>query len=112
MAITITREFAPADRYIYDFKYCAYANGWAQIDTSQDASYYGTWTNPAQRQIFSYCEGDTTLTQCETDAEYVQALHELVEWNRGAGYWRGIDPGFAPAMREQFTRLGLDSLLH
>lgn len=112
MAITITRKFAPADRYLYDFKVCTYANGWAQIDTRQDASYYGTWTNPERREIFSYCEGDTTLTKCETDAEYVQELQNLVEWSQGAGHWLGIDPGFAPEMRAQFTRLGLDSLLH
>ncbi len=38
----ITREFAPADRYTYDFGLCSYENGWAQVDTAQDASYFGT----------------------------------------------------------------------
>lgn len=55
--MTITREFAPADRYIYDFKYCSTSNGWAQIDTSQDASYFGQWINPAKRLIFCLLRG-------------------------------------------------------
>ena len=86
MSTTITREFCPADRYRYDFGACSYKNGWAQIDTKQDASYYGTWTNPAERKIFSYCEGDTTLTACDTDEEYKQELFKTVQWNRESGY--------------------------
>ena len=57
----ITREFCPGDRYVYDFGLCSYENGWAQVDTAQDASYFGTWANPTRLMIFSYCEGDTTL---------------------------------------------------
>ena len=51
----ITREFAAADRYTYDFGLCSYENGWAQVDTAQDASYFGTWANPTRLMIFSYC---------------------------------------------------------
>ena len=110
MAITRHTDFAPGDRYRYDLRLCN--NGWAQVDTRQDASYYGTWTNPTLRQIFNYCEGDTSLTACDSDAEYVQAIGELVEWSRGAGHWIGIDPGFDVAMRERFTALGLAGFLH
>lgn len=112
MSIEIIRNFSPADRYKYDFRLCTYALGWAQIDTRQDASYYGTWTSPERREIFSYCEGDTTLTRCGTDEEYRQALAEVVRWNQDHGYWIGIDPGFSPAMKERFTALGLAGLLH
>ena len=42
----ITREFCPGDRYVYDFGLCTYEKGWAQVDTAQDASYFGTWANP------------------------------------------------------------------
>jgi hypothetical protein len=101
-----------ADRYVYDFKACTYAKGWAQIDTKQDAPYYGTWTNPQRREIFSYCEGDTTLVRCETDEEYVQEVRECASWNKGAGYWLGIDPGLGAEMRERFETLGLGDLLH
>ena len=43
---TTTREFASADRYRYDFGLCSYENGFSQVDTRQDAWYYGTWANP------------------------------------------------------------------
>lgn len=110
MAITLHRGFEMhSDRYKYDFKLMTYANGWVQIDTKQDASYYGTWTNPERREIFNYCEGDTCLTRCGTDEEYTQAIRENAEWNKGAGYWIGID---ACAMRPRFEQLGLAELLH
>ena len=48
----ITREFGPGDRYVYDFGLCSYENGWAQVDTAQDASYFGTWANPTRLMIF------------------------------------------------------------
>lgn len=101
-----------ADRYKYDFRDCTYANGWAQIDTKQDASYYGTWANPERREIFSYCEGDTTLTRCSTDDEYRQALQELIDWNKSSGYWIGIDCATRPEMRARFESLGFGSELH
>lgn len=50
----ITREFFPADRYVYDFRLCIYAKGWAQIVTAQDASYFGTWSILTRLMIFSY----------------------------------------------------------
>ena len=112
MTIQRITEFAPADRYIYDFRACTYEKGWAQIDTRQDASYYGTWTNPDRRELFNYCEGDTTLTRCDTDAEYIQAVRECADWNKSSGYWIGIDPGFGESMKERFVALGLADLLH
>lgn len=112
MSIKLTREFAPADRYRYDFKYCTYANGWAQVDTRQDASYFGTWTNPYTLKIFNYCEGDTCLTECETADDYRQAIGEMHTWNKDAGYWLGIDPGLNDAMKARFAELGLTELLH
>lgn len=112
MTIERITEFAPADRYIYDFKYCSYKNGWAQVDTTQDASYYGTWANPERREIFTYCEGDTTLVRCDTDDEYRQALREVIDWNKEAGYWLGIDAMCNERMKERFTALGFADVLH
>lgn len=110
MAITLQRGFEVfSDRYKYDFKVMTYANGWAQIDSKQDASYYGTWTNPERREIFNYCEGDTCLTRCDTDEDYIQAIRETADWNKSAGYWIGID---ACVLRPTFERLGLTDLLH
>lgn len=105
-------EFAPADRYVYDFRLCTYARGWAQVDTCQDASYYGTWANPTTREIFTYCEGDTTLIRCVDDAEFVEQMRSVADWNKSSGYWLGIDPGLGEEMRDRFTALGLADLLH
>ena len=110
--IETTRTFASTDRYIYDFEILTYGKGWAQVDTKQDASYFGTWTNPTTLEIFTYCEGDITRTKCETAEEYKAELSRVVDWNKEAGYWLGIDPGFSPEMRERFVGLGLESLLH
>ena len=112
MTIERITGFTPSDRYLYDFGACTYAKGWAQIDTRQDASYYGTWTNPERREIFTYCEGDTTLVRCSTDDDYKQALRDVIAWNKEAGYWLGIDPGFSEAMKNHFVRLGFGEELH
>ena len=47
----ITRDFRPlSDRYSFDCGPCSYANGFAQIDTRQDASYYPIF-NCARRSL-------------------------------------------------------------
>lgn len=107
-----TREFAAGDRYRYDFGLCSYANGWAQIDTAQDASYFGTWANPTKLMIFSYCEGDTTLQEAETPEEFAAALRAIDAWNVNAGYGPArIDPGFDPDMKAAFEAVGLQDML-
>lgn len=109
----ITREFAPADRYLYDLGPCSYENGFAQIDTKQDASYFGTWANPTALVVFSYCEGDTTLKQCETADEFAAEIRAIDAWNVSNGYGHArIDPGFDPAMKAAFELVGLADLLH
>ena len=53
----ITRDFRPlSDRYSFDCGPCSYANGFAQIDTKQDAPWYGGWSSPTQRTIVNFCE--------------------------------------------------------
>ena len=109
----ITREFAPGDRYVYDFDLCSTANGWAQVDTAQDASYFGTWANPTRLLIFTYCEGDTTLKEAESPEEFAAELREIDAWNRAQGYGPArIDPGFDPGTKAAFERVGLGDMLH
>ena len=113
MPVKVTREFCPADRYLYDLKVCTYAKGWAQFDTRQDASYFGNWVNPTARMLFNYAEGDTTLVECDTDEEFVARLRETFEWYAtNDGRRPGIDPGFDESMKAAFERLGLGDLLH
>lgn len=104
-----------ADRYVFDFKFCTYDLGWCQVDTEQDASYYGTWANPTKRHILTFAEGDVKLTKCGTDEEFSDEMRGMAEWHLERGYWRGIDPGInetGATMREHWGRLGLSELLH
>lgn len=106
-------SFSPmTDRYAFDFKTCTPANGWAQLDTKQDASYYGNWINPITRKLVSYCEGDVTLKECETDAEFVAELKVWIDWQKERGYFIGIDGMCRPEIIEAFTRLGFAADLH
>ena len=105
VGIKITREFCPGDRYTYDFGFCSYENGWAQFDTAQDASYFGTWANPTRLMILSYCKGDTTLKEAASPEEFAAELREVDAWNRAHGYGPArIDPGFDPAMKAAFEK--------
>jgi len=113
MAIEITREFVPADRYVYDFGLCSTKNGFAQIDTKQDASYHGNWCCPSKRIVFSYVEGDCTTQIADTDEEFVQLIRESAEWHNANGYGPlRIDPGFDADLKATLVRLGLSDLLH
>ena len=103
----ITREFCAGDRYTYDFCLCSYEKGWAQVDTAQDSSYFGTWANPARLMIFSYCGGDTNLKEAASPEEFFAELREIDTWNRAHGYGPArIDPGFDLAMKSSFEALG------
>ena len=117
MSTTIERGFVHPllveDRYHYDFGRCSLCNGWAQVDTGQDASYFGTWANPTERKIFAYVEGDTIETTCDTDEEYAAELRELKAWNESHGWqFLGIYPGSDAELRAHFDRLELSDLLH
>lgn len=107
------RFFAQADRYVFDFGPCSYKEGFAQVDTAQDASYFGTWASPTARKIVSYAEGDVTIHEAETDEEFVAELRRIDEWNVANGHGNArIDPGFDPAMKAAFEAIGLGDMLH
>ena len=114
MAIEIKRSFiGDAERYLFDFKVCTYAKGWAQFDTRQDASYYGNWINPTTRELLSFAEGDVARTTCDTDEEFVAEVTRAAEWHlANDGKRPGIDPGLGDTMRAHFERLGLGAWLH
>ncbi len=109
-----TRDFRPlTDRYHFDTGPCSYGNGFAQVDSRQDASYYGTWCSPAERTIVSFSEGDVTTTVCETDEEFVAEIRELARWTDEAGHGpMKIDAVCHDELRQAFEKLGLADLLH
>jgi hypothetical protein len=112
MTITISHDFANADRYLYDSKL---PRDFAQLDTSQDASYYGNWASAQRLVLFSYCEGDCTTTQCETVEEFRQELKRFEEFCKRIGYkFHGIDPGWihTDELLQPWRDAGLSHLIH
>ena len=109
----IIRSFEPGDRYRFDFDLCSCARGWAQVDTAQDASWFGTWASPSERTILNFAEGDVTRTLCDTDEEFAATLREIDRWNRDHGYGPArIDPGFDAALKAAFEAVGLGDMLY
>jgi hypothetical protein len=100
------------DRYAFDFKLCTAAKGYAQLDTAQDASYFGNWINPTERRLVSYTEGDITIITCESDEEFVAEVKRTCElYLEHDGERPGIDP-FTDALKAEFVRLGLSEWFH
>lgn len=112
MAITIDREYASASRYLYDSKL---PDDFAQLDTSEDASYYGNWASVKRLVLFSYCEGDCTTTTCETVEEFRDEIAKFQAFCERIGYrFNGIDPGWshADAVLQPWRDAGLAHLIH
>ena len=109
----VLREFAEADRYTYDFGLCSVKNGFAQVDTGQDAWYFGTWANPERLIIFTYAEGDCITTICNAPEEFNAELRKIKTWNEENGHgFRGIDPMGNDKLEGKFKSLDLGDLLH
>lgn len=113
------RDFEPADRYVYDMGRCSCKKGFAQIDTSQDASYFGMWANPFKLAVLTYAEGDVTLQLADSPDEFVHIIRHIRRWNNenGAHGFKGIDPGWpgrpmTTRLAHRFMSLGLGDLLH
>ena len=107
------RDFQPATRYVYDFGCCSYKNGFAQIDTGQDASYFGTWISPDRLMIVCYCEGDITIQKAENEKELVDELGRMKQWNDQNGHkFYGIDPGLDKKFADKFRKIGLGNFLN
>ena len=101
------------DRYRFDHGECSAERGFAQVDTGQDASYFGTWANPTTRQIVSFAEGDITEQTADTDEEFVAELRAIYDWNVASGHgFKGIDAMLNSDIEAAFRRLGCGDLLH
>ena len=112
MMIT-TRLFEPdTDRYSFDFDTCAASKGWAQVDTDQDASYFGNWANPFTLQTVSYAEGDICVHKADNAKEFAEEMIRTQLWHQDYGDWRGIDTMCSPRIEQAFVYLGLGQLFH
>lgn len=103
--------FAEGDRYEFDFGPCSIREGYAQLDTRQDASYYGNWANPTTLVIFSFVEGDCTLTQCDNSEEFAAEIRKMAKWHIDNGYGFGIDPGLSDDRDAAWNAIGLGEFL-
>ena len=99
------------NRYAYDFGLCSSQGDWAQMDTAQDAPWFGQWANPFTRQILCYAEGDRTLIECSTDAELAAELDRIAAFHRENDRWKGIDT-WSVRIRERFAAAGARHLVH
>ena len=90
------KKFMPADRYVFDFKLCAPRDGWAQVDTSQDASYYGTWANPFKLEVITYLEGDIVIKKADNTDEFILIYTQIDVFKRN-------DP-FSQILIEKYLR--------
>lgn len=94
-----------ATRYEFDFGIC---KGWAQVDTTQDASYYGAWIHPEKREFMRFAEGDVDHYFFENDEEMVAFVSEF----KDGGRLIGIDPGLGDYLPAICRAHGLGPYLH
>jgi hypothetical protein len=114
MTITIKKEFFPdpVTRYTYD---SSLPRHFAQIDTCQDASYYGNWASAEALTLISYCEGDVTTTVCTTKEEFAAEVNKLKDFSNRMDYtFKGIDPGWihTDQILQPWRDCGLAHLIH
>ena len=107
----IERSFRSIDRYEFDFKLPKH---FAQLDTAQDAWYYGTWASPKQLQMVNYAEGDITVKAAVAVFEFVQMMRDWHSWALGnsTSFKPGIDPGLNQDRIQEWRDIGLADLLH
>ena len=103
-----------ADRYKFDTGMCSVKNGYAQVDTNQDASYYGTWTNPHKLVMVTFAEGDIDVTTFDDVDEYCKFIRKFAEWHNKHSIrgFLGIDPMLSQSLTDRFKEIGLTDLLH
>ena len=104
---TIKEYHEDGDRYAYDWTLTA-SKGWAQIDNSQDAWYFGQWANPIELKFVSYAEGDVTVAQFATIEEFLEWIKE----NAKMDGFIGIDTLCNDKLTKAFKAIGLEKLLH
>lgn len=96
-----------AERYMFDSGMCSVSKGFAQVDTRQDAPYFGLWANAKTLQIVCFCEGDLSIGKAEGRAGFVHKLRVIAERED----FIGIDPGWFGELTADFEALGLGDLL-
>jgi tRNA G10 N-methylase Trm11 len=102
------KTFCNSDRYTFDFNMCSYKKGFAQIETTEDASYFGNWINFKSLELVTYCEGDLTIIKCENVKEFKEQLLKTVSWFKKNKSFIGIDLMCSDEIKKDFNNLNLD----
>ena len=122
MTVTKTRTHSEnCDRYAFDYQHCQLSKGWAQLDTREDASYFGNWAHPEKLQIVSFAEGDVCVVSCESSDEFRAEIESMAvfyigrdctdkDGKRQLGTFR-IDAGMSPAAEASWSSHGLKQYL-
>ena len=103
----VKRYYLDGNRYLYDVK-LAPSDGWAQIDTSIDAWYYGQWANPVELKYIVYCEGDVYEAVFATEADFIKKITHCAKMDS----FLGIDTLCDDSLTKAFKAIGLENLLH
>ena len=106
----ISRSFNPCDRYVFDFQKCPVSKGWAQVDTYQDASYFGVWANPFTFETMTYAEGDICHVVCDGKSEFIDEINDMQSFYGDGGDF-GIDPGLLEKNIKRWEVLGFSHLI-
>lgn len=63
----------------YQFDHALIDQGYSQLDSRQDAWYFGTWFNPQTLSLVEYAEGDVTGITFESTEEFISWATERQE---------------------------------
>lgn len=88
-------SFANIGRYFFDFNMDT--SQWIQLDTEQDASYFGNWVIPALLTTVSYVEGDIYVNVAPDEEKFLQLVKDSITWQKDNDYFIGLDPGLNPS---------------
>ena len=85
--------FIHGDRYQFDFDDAFRGQGWQQLDTVDDAAWFGIWTNRDRLQVFTFAEGDASLITAPTPEAYNLEVQVIFEFHDVAPGYSMVDPG-------------------
>jgi hypothetical protein len=87
-------EFRPdLNRYFFDNSECNPARtNFCQIDTWQDASYFGIWADPVGLRVVKFIESEVYRHEFDSEAAFREKVQSILEHNRDGGGHASIDP--------------------
>ena len=107
MPIKTSEHTVEGDRYQFDFDMC---RTWTQLDTRQDASYYGNWVCPQTLRLLSFTEGDVALQECDNQEEFIECLKNTLKWHLENGYNPSLD-AHIDSQKGLFIAMGFESFI-